>query len=295
MLINDKVMDAIRAAIPLGPLHNPANIMGIEACRKVMPSTPMVAVFDTAFHQTKPAKAYLYGVPYDFYRRLKVRRYGFHGTSHKYVSERAAVMLGRPYNEVKIITCHLGNGCSIAAVDCGKSVDTSMGMTPLEGVLMGTRAGDMDPAIIEHLIAQGNLTIDEVMSILNKKSGLIGISVVSSDMRDTLDAADAGNERAKMAVDVFCYRIRKYIGAYAAAMGGLDAVVFTAGIGENNPRLRKMILTGLEFIGIGVDDAKNNARAAEQDISLPGSKVRAYVIATNEELVIARDTLALVK
>jgi acetate kinase len=295
VLIDDEVMEAIRENVPLAPLHNPANIMGIEACRKVMPQTPMVAVFDTAFHQTMPPKAYLYGVPYDFYKRLKVRRYGFHGTSHKYVSERAAVLMGRPYGQVKIITCHLGNGCSIAAVDCGKSVDTSMGLTPLEGVLMGTRCGDIDPAIIEHLMSQGGLSIEEVMSILNKKSGLIGISGVSSDMRDTLDAAEAGNERAQAAVDVFCYRIRKYIGAYAAAMGGLDAVVFTAGIGENNPKLRKIILSGLEFLGICVDEAKNDVKMPEMDITAPGARVKAYVIATNEELVIARDTLALVK
>lgn len=295
VLINEDVMNAIKENVPLAPLHNPANIMGIEACQNVMPTTPMVAVFDTAFHQTMPAKAYLYGVPYDFYKRLKVRRYGFHGTSHKYVAERAAAMLGRPASEVKLVTCHLGNGCSIAAIDCGKSVDTSMGMTPLEGVLMGTRSGDMDPAIIEYLMSQASLSIDEVISILNKKSGLIGISGVSSDMRDTLNAADGGNERAKMAVDVFCYRIRKYIGAYAAAMGGLDAVIFTAGIGENNPRLRQMILSGLEFLGIGVDEEKNLKKMPEQDISTEGARVRAMVIATNEELVIARDTLALVQ
>ena len=295
VLITDEVMKAIQENVPLAPLHNPSNIMGIEACRQVMPGVPMVAVFDTAFHQTMPPKAFLYGIPYDFYKRLRVRRYGFHGTSHKYVSERAAAIIGKPYNKAKIVTCHLGNGCSIAAIDGGKCVDTSMGLTPLEGVLMGTRCGDMDPAIIEYLMSQDNLSIEEVMAILNKKSGLIGISTISSDMRDVLTASDEGNEKARNAVDVFCYRIRKYIGAYAAAMGGLDAVVFTAGIGENNPRLRKMICSGLEFLGIGVDDAKNSSRAAEQDISCDGCRVRTLVIATNEELVIAYDTLALVE
>ena len=294
VLINDEVMAAIQENVPLAPLHNPANIMGIQACRQVMPGVPMVAVFDTAFHQSMPPKAFLYGLPYDFYKRLRVRRYGFHGTSHKYVSERAAALIGKPVDVAKIVTCHLGNGCSIAAVDGGKSVDTSMGLTPLEGVIMGTRCGDIDPAIIEYLMGQGNLTIEEVMSILNKKSGLMGISTVSSDMRDVLSAADDGNEKAQNAVDVFCYRIRKYIGAYAAAMGGLDAVVFTAGIGENNPRLRKMICEGMDFLGIKVCDEKNLSRAAEQDISADGSTVRTLVISTNEELVIARDTLALV-
>lgn len=294
VIITDEVMDAIQENVPLAPLHNPANIMGIQACRQVMPGVPMVAVFDTAFHQSMPPKAFLYGLPYDFYKRLRVRRYGFHGTSHKYVSERAAALLGKPLEQTKIVTCHLGNGCSIAAVDGGKSVDTSMGLTPLEGVIMGTRCGDIDPAIIEYLMTQGNLSIEEVMSTLQKKSGLMGISTVSSDMRDVLSAADEGNGKAKNAVEVFCYRIRKYIGSYAAAMGGLDAVVFTAGVGENNPRLRKMICENLGFLGIGVCDEKNNIRAAEQDISSEGSLVRTLVIATNEELVIARDTLALI-
>ena len=295
VLVNDDVMAAIRAAIPLGPLHNPANIMGIEACQKVMPTTPMVAVFDTAFHQSMPDYAYIYGIPYEYYKNLNVRRYGFHGTSHRYLAERTAAFLGRPSKGLKVVTCHLGNGSSISAIKDGKCVDTSMGLTPLEGVLMGTRSGDMDPAIIEHLMSRSNLSIDEVNSMLNKKSGLIGISGVSSDMRDVLQAADDGNDRARLAVDVFCYRIRKYIGAYAAAMGGLDVVVFSAGIGENNPRLRKMIVSGLEFMGIGIDDELNGKRAAEIDISTAGATVRTLVISTNEELVIARDTLSLVK
>jgi acetate kinase len=295
MLITDEVMDAIRAAIPLGPLHNPANIMGIEACKKVMPGTPMVAVFDTAFHQTMPDYAYIYGIPYEYYKSLHIRRYGFHGTSHRYLAGRVAELLGRPSTGLRVVTCHLGNGSSIAAIKDGKCVDTSMGLTPLEGVLMGTRSGDMDPTIIEYLMNQGNMTIEQVISLLNKKSGLIGVSGVSSDMRDVLQAADDGNDRARLAVDVFCYRIRKYIGAYTAVMGGLDAIVFSAGIGENNPRLRKMIISGLEFLGVGIDDELNGKKMAELDISSADAKVRTLVIATNEELVIARDTLSLVK
>ena len=293
MLIDNKVMDVMKSVVPLGPLHMPANIMGIEACQKVMPTTPMVAVFDTGFHQTMPGKAFMYAIPYEYYTNLHVRRYGFHGTSHRYVSERAAAMLGKPAADVKVVTCHLGNGSSVAAVSGGKCVDTSMGLTPLEGLVMGTRSGDLDPAVIGHLVEHAGLSAEEVINVLNKKSGLLGISGVSSDMRDVLNAADAGNERAQLAVDMFCYRIRKYIGSYAAAMGGLDAVVFTAGIGENNPRLRSQILRGLDFLGIGIDEEKNSKRMAEQDISTPGATVRTLVISTNEELVIARDTLAL--
>ncbi len=292
VLIDEEAIQVIKDVIPLGPLHNPANLMGIQACREVMPSTPMVAVFDTAFHQTMPDYAYLYGIPYEYYEKYHVRRYGFHGTSHKYVSARAIEMLGGKPGS-KVVTCHLGNGCSVAAVSDGKVLDTSMGLTPLEGVLMGTRSGDLDPAVLETLMNNDDLSIGEMLNILNKKSGLIGISGVSSDMRDVLAAADEGNKRCQTAVNMFCYRIRKYIGAYAAAMGGLDAVVFTAGIGENNPRLRSQILHGLEFLGIGIDEAKNGQRAAELDISAPGAKVRTLVISTNEELVIARDTLAL--
>ena len=295
MLINDEVMDAIRAAIPLGPLHNPANIMGIEACQKVMPGTPMVAVFDTAFHQTMPDYAYIYGIPYEYYKTLHIRRYGFHGTSHRYLAQRTAEFMGRKSAGLRLVTCHLGNGSSITAIKDGKCMDTSMGLTPLEGVLMGTRSGDMDPTIVEYIMNNGNLTIEQVLSMLNKKSGLLGVSGVSSDMRDVLDAADAGNDRARLAVDVFCYRIRKYIGAYAASMGGLDAVVFSAGIGENNPRLRKMIVSGLEFLGIGIDDELNAKRVPEIDISSAEARTRTLVIATNEELMIARDTLALVR
>lgn len=295
MLITGEVMDAVREAIPLGPLHNPANIMGIEACQKVMPGTPMVAVFDTAFHQTMPDYAYIYGIPYEYYKTLHIRRYGFHGTSHRYLAQRTAEFLGKSPIGLRVVTCHLGNGSSICAIKDGKCVDTSMGLTPLEGVLMGTRSGDVDPTVVEYLMNRDNMTIEQVISLLNKKSGLMGISGVSSDMRDVLDASDAGNDRARLAVDVFCYRIRKYIGAYAAAMGGLDAIVFSAGIGENNPTLRRMIVSGLEFLGVGIDDEKNGKKAAELDISSAGAKVRTLVIATNEELVIARDTLALVR
>ncbi len=292
VLIDEEAIQVIKDVIPLGPLHNPANLMGIQACREVMPNTPMVAVFDTAFHQTMPDYAYLYGIPYEYYEKYHVRRYGFHGTSHKYVSARAIEMLGGKPG-LKIVTCHLGNGCSVAAVSDGKVLDTSMGLTPLEGVLMGTRSGDLDPAVLETLMNNDDLSIGEMLNILNKKSGLIGISGVSSDMRDVLAAADEGNKRCQTAVNMFCYRIRKYIGSYAAAMGGLDAVVFTAGIGENNPRLRSQILTNLDFLGIAIDEEKNTQRAAELDISAPGARVRTLVISTNEELVIARDTLAL--
>jgi acetate kinase len=295
MLIDGKVMDAIRAAIPLGPLHNPANIMGIEACQKVMPGTPMVAVFDTAFHQTMPDYAYIYGIPYEYYKTLHIRRYGFHGTSHRYLALRTAQFLGRDPKGLRIVTCHLGNGSSLAAIQDGRCVDTSMGLTPLEGVLMGTRSGDIDPTVMEYLMNRDNMSIEQVISLLNKKSGLIGISGVSSDMRDVLDAAEGGNDRARLAVDVFCYRIRKYIGAYAAAMGGLDVIVFSAGIGENNPKLRKTIVANLEYLGVGIDDELNNRKAPEIDISSAGASVRTLVIATNEELMIARDTLALVQ
>ncbi len=295
MLINEEVIETVRAYIPLGPLHNPANIMGIEACQKVMPNTPMVAVFDTAFHQTMPDYAYIYGIPYEYYQTMDIRRYGFHGTSHRYLAKRTAEFMGRPQQGLKLVTCHLGNGSSLAAIKDGKCVDTSMGLTPLEGVLMGTRSGDMDPTIVEYLMNRANMTIEQVVSMLNKKSGLIGISGVSSDMRDVLQASDEGNDRARLAVDVFCYRIRKYIGAYAAAMGGLDAIVFSAGIGENNPLLRKMIVKDLEYLGVAIDDVLNAKKASEIDISAPGAKVRTMVIGTNEELMIARDTLELVQ
>lgn len=295
MRINDEVMDAVREAIPLGPLHNPANIMGIVACQKVMPGTPMVAVFDTAFHQTMPDYAYIYGIPYEYYKKLHIRRYGFHGTSHRYLAQRTAEFMKRPPEGLRIVTCHLGNGSSICAIKDGRCVDTSMGITPLEGVLMGTRSGDIDPTVVEYLMNRDNMTVEQVISLLNKKSGLMGVSGVSSDMRDVLDSSEAGNDRARLAVDMFCYRILKYIGAYAAAMGGLDVIVFSAGIGENNPVLRKKIVSDLGFLGVGIDDELNNRKAPEIDISAPGSKVRVLVLATNEELLIARDTLALVR
>ena len=259
-----------------------------------MPNTPMVAVFDTSFHQTMPPKAYLYGLPYEYYTRLKVRRYGFHGTSHRYVSQRAADFLGKKLEDLKIITCHLGNGSSMCAVDQGKSVDTSMGMTPLEGVLMGTRSGNVDPASLQFIMKHENFDIDRMMDILNKKSGLQGVSGLSSDMRDVEDAAAEGNKQAEIALDILFYGIKKYIGSYAAVMGGVDVVVFTAGIGENSPELREGVLQNLDFMGIALDPEKNKVRGKEKDISMDGSKVRILVIPTNEELVIARDTLELV-
>ena len=294
VVIDDAVIAAIEENIPLGPLHNPANLMGIKACQAVMPGTPMVAVFDTAFHQTMPPKAYLYGVPMEYYDRLKVRRYGFHGTSHRYVSQRAAEFLGQKKEDLRIITCHLGNGSSLCAVDHGKCVDTSMGIAPLEGVLMGTRSGDLDPAVVECIANNEHLTPTETLNLLNKKSGLMGLSGVSSDMRDVYNAADEGNERAQMTLDIWAYRVKKYIGAYAAAMGGLDAVIFTAGIGENDKRSRASVCEGLEFMGIKLDPEKNNIRGVEAEISAADSKVKVWVIPTNEELAIARDTLELV-
>ncbi|NLG26093.1 MAG: acetate kinase [Clostridiales bacterium] len=294
VLIDEEVIAAIAENIALAPLHNPANLMGINACRAVMPNTPMVAVFDTAFHQTMPPRAYLYGLPIDYYRRLKVRRYGFHGTSHGYVSRRTARLLGRPAEQLKIVVCHLGNGSSITAVDGGRSVDTSMGMTPLEGVIMGTRSGSIDPSIIEQIMVRDQVPAEQVMTILNKKSGLLGLSGRSSDMRDVLNAAEAGDGQCEMALDVWAYGIRKYIGAYAAAMGGLDAVVFTAGIGENNPGLRAQILEGLSFLGIEIDRAANAAATGEANVTSPGGRVQVLVVPTDEERAIARDTLALV-
>lgn len=294
VLIDEDVLDAIRENIPLGPLHNPANLQGIEACMAVMPGKPQVAVFDTAFHQSMPPKAYLYGIDYEYYKRLKIRRYGFHGTSHRYVSQQTAKLIGRPLSELKIITCHLGNGSSLAAVSGGKCVDTSMGLTPLEGVLMGTRSGDMDPAVLQFIMNTDGVGIDEMLNILNKKSGLLGVSGFSSDMRDVLTAAEDGHERAQITVDMFCYRIRKYIGAYAAAMGGVDAIVFTAGIGENNPKLRKQICNGLDYMGITIDDELNSKKSSEDRVvSKSDSRVKTCLVSTNEELMIAQDTLAL--
>ena len=289
-IIDDACIEAIKECIPLGPLHNPANLMGIQACQAVMPTTPMVAVFDTAFHQTMPAKAFMYGIPTEYYEKYQIRRYGFHGTSHRFVSGRAAELLGKGK---KVIVCHLGNGSSLSAVVDGKCVDTSMGLTPLEGVLMGTRSGDLDPAVVECIANNENMTATQVLNMLNKKSGFLGLSGVSSDMRDVWAAANEGNEQAKLALEHWAYRISKYIGAYAAAMGGLDAVIFTAGIGENDYVARAMVCEPLKFMGIEIDEAKNKGKRDEGVISADTSKVTVMVIPTNEELAIAQDTLAL--
>ena len=293
-VINDEVIAAIEKNVQLAPLHNPANLMGIYACQKIMPNTPMVAVFDTAFHQTMPPKSYLYGVPMEYYERLRVRRYGFHGTSHRYVSQRAAEILGRPIEELRLVTCHLGNGSSMAAVQFGKSVDTSMGMTPLEGVIMGTRSGNVDPAVLQFIMNHENLDINQMLDILNKQSGFLGISSVSSDMRDVEEAAAKGDRNSQIAIDMLYQGIKKYIAAYAAVMGGVDAVIFTAGIGENGWELREGVLENMEFLGIKFDKEKNKVRGKEIEISTPDSKVKVLVVPTNEEIVIARDTLALV-
>ena len=295
VLITDEVMAAIEECNPLAPLHNPANIIGIKACQALMSGTPMVAVFDTAFHQTMPAVAYTYALPYEYYEKDKVRRYGFHGTSHKYVAQRAAVMLGKSIDELKLISCHLGNGSSITAVDGGKSVDTSMGFTPLAGLPMGTRTGDIDAGILEYLMGKYNLDIKEMLNIMNKKSGVQGISNVSSDFRDLEQAASEGNEQAALALEVFGYSVKKLIGAYAAAMGGVDAVIFTAGVGENGGTTRAAAVEGLEFMGIKIDPEKNKLRGEEIDISAGDATVRTLVIPTNEELMIALDTAALAK
>ena len=294
-LINDESMKAIEECNDLAPLHNPANLIGIRACQELMPGVPMVAVFDTAFHQTMPDVAYTYGIPYEYYEKYKVRRYGFHGTSHSYVSKRTAEIVGKPYDQMKIIVCHLGNGASISAVNCGKSVDTSMGLTPLEGLVMGTRSGDLDPAIIDFVGKKEGLSLDEMNEVLNKKSGMLGISGVSSDGRDLEAAAETGNKRAQLALDVFDYRVIKYIGAYAAAMNGVDAIEFTAGIGENNIKMRKDVCSSLTYLGVKLDEEKNNVRGEERIISADDSKVQVLLVPTNEELAIARETLALVK
>ena len=295
VLITDEVMAAIEECNPLAPLHNPANIIGIKACQAIMPGVPMVAVFDTAFHQTMPANAYMYALPYEYYENDKVRRYGFHGTSHKYVSQRAAAMLGKKPEELKLISCHLGNGSSVTAVDGGKSVDTSMGFTPLAGLPMGTRAGDLDAGILQYLMNKYNMGIDEMLNILNKKSGVQGVSGVSSDFRDLENAHKEGNERAGLAVDMFNYGVKKLIGAYAAAMGGVDAIIFTAGVGENSASQRLAIASGLEFMGVKMDAEANNTRGKEAVISAADSKVKVLLIPTNEELMIAMDTASIVK
>lgn len=295
VLLTDDVMKICAANSELAPLHQPANITGIEACRAVMPDTPMVGVFDTAFHSTMPDYAYMYALPLEFYEKYKVRRYGFHGTSHKYVSALAAEYLNNP--DAKIITCHLGNGSSISAVKGGKCVDTSMGFTPLEGVPMGTRSGDLDPAVVEYLCGKLNKTVGEVLTILNKKSGVSGVSGVSSDFRDLRAAKDAGNDRARLALDLFTYRVKKYVGSYAAALGGADAIVFTAGIGENDADVRESVATGLEYMGAKLDPEKNRARSGEpvREISAADIRVKILVIPTNEELVIARETREIVE
>ena len=295
VLITEEVMAAIEECNPLAPLHNPANIIGIKACQALMPDTPMVAVFDTAFHQTMPAAAYMYALPYEYYEKDKVRRYGFHGTSHKYVTQRAAEMLGKPIESLKLISCHLGNGSSIAAVDGGKSVDTSMGFTPLAGLPMGTRCGDIDAGILQYLMNKYGMDIDKMLNVLNKKSGVEGLSCVSSDFRDLENAAAEGNEKAELAQKKFAYEVRKYVGAYAAAMGGVDAVIFTAGVGENDKVIRAMACQGLEFMGLKLDETANDVRGKETVISAADSKVKVLLIPTNEELMIAIDTAALAK
>lgn len=294
VLINDIVIKHIKECSDLAPLHNPAHLMGIEACIEKMPHTPMVAVFDTAFHQSMPARAYIYGVPYEWYEKHKVRRYGFHGTSHKYVSEKTAEFLGLDYHNSKIIVCHLGNGSSISAIKNGQCIDTSMGLTPLEGLIMGTRSGDIDPAIIEYISKREDLDIQSILNVLNKKSGVLGISGVSSDFRDLLDADLGGHERSKLARLAFAYRVMKYVGAYCAAMNGVDAVSFCAGVGENAKFIRGMIVKHLEFLGVELDEEANNICGKEVVISTPDSKVKVCVIPTNEELVIARDTKSIV-
>ena len=292
-IITEAVMKALEKCTPLAPLHNPPNIIGIEACTKIMPNVPQVAVFDTAFHQTMPPKAYMYALPYECYEQDRIRKYGFHGTSHKYVAGEAAKYLGKKPEELKIVTCHLGNGSSITAVDGGKCVDTSMGFTPLDGVPMGTRTGSMDPAVVTYLVNKG-MSAKEVDNLMNKKSGVQGVSGVSSDFRDLTAAAEEGNERAKLALDMFAYQVKKYIGSYAAAMGGIDAVVFTAGVGENDAQTRAAIVDGLEFMGIKIDPEKNAVRGTV-DISADGAAVKTLVIPTNEELMIAIDTCRLVE
>lgn len=296
VVITDEVVKTIEECNDLAPLHNPANLIGINSCKEIMPNVPMVAVFDTAFHQTMPKKAFLYGLPYEYYDKYKVRRYGFHGTSHDFVSNRAAEMLGKKREDLNIVVCHLGNGASVSAVKAGKSVDTSMGLTPLEGLIMGTRSGDMDPAIITFLAEKENISAKDVIDICNKKSGMLGLSNgVSSDFRDLAAAEESGNEYAKDALETYAYRVAKYIGAYAIGMQGLDAVVFTAGIGENNISLRARICEYLSIFDTKIDDEKNNIRGEEAIVSTEDSKVKIMVIPTNEELAIARETVALVK
>ncbi|MBQ2865134.1 MAG: acetate kinase [Clostridia bacterium] len=294
VLITAESKKAIEECIPLAPLHNPANLTGIEACEEVMPGVPQVAVFDTAFHAKMPKQSYIYAIPYEYYTKYGIRRYGFHGTSHRYVSEQCAKAMGKDIKDLRIITCHLGNGSSVSAVKGGISVDTTMGLTPLEGLPMGTRSGNIDPAIVETICEREGISVKEALNILNKKSGVLGVSGVSSDFRDLCAAADEGNERAALAIDMFIYSVKKFIGAYAAAMGGVDAIVFTAGVGENDKEFRLAMTEGLEFMGVKVDPVKNDIRGKLADITADGATVKTFVIPTNEELVIAMDTEAIV-
>lgn len=290
VLITPAVMEALEECAKIAPLHNPPNIQGIEACDAIMPKVPQVAVFDTAFHQTMPAEAFLYGLPYEAYTELGVRRYGFHGTSHKYVAQRVAELMGKHMSDLRIISCHLGNGSSVAAIKAGRSIDTSMGFTPLSGLIMGTRCGDIDPAIVPFLMDKWDMTYHEIDAIMNKKSGVFGISGVSNDFRVIEEAAEEGNKRAQLALDMFHYKVRSTIGAYAAVMGGVDVIVFTAGIGENGIGNRDAICNGLEYLGTRLDRERNNVRGKETEISVEGSKVKIFVVPTNEEIMIARDT-----
>jgi len=292
--ITDEVIKTLDECSELAPLHNPPNIMGIEACEQLMPDVPMVGVFDTAFHQTLPDYAYIYPIPYEYYEKYGVRKYGFHGTSHKFVAQRAAQILGKPYEKLKIITCHLGNGASITAVDKGKSVETSMGFTPLEGLAMGTRCGNIDSAIITFIMEKENINAEQASDILNKRSGVLGISGISSDFRDLEQAAQKGNKRAQLAIDVFAYRVKKFIGSYAAVMNGVDAIVFTAGLGENSISMRKKICEGLSYLGVKLDNEANNIRGKERIISKPDARVKVLVVPTNEELMIAREAVDII-
>lgn len=295
VLIDGKVMEALEECVKLAPLHNPPNIIGINACKELMPSTPMVAVFDTAFHQTLPEEAYMYALPYELYTKYGVRKYGFHGTSHRFVSMTAAEMMGKKPEDIKMITCHLGNGASLAAIKGGKSVDTTMGFTPLAGVVMGTRCGDIDPAIVPFLVKEAGMSIEEADALMNKKSGVLGLSELSSDFRDIENAAKEGNKKAQLALDVFDYRVRTAIGTYVAALNGVDAIIFTAGLGENSASNRAAICEGLTYLGIKIDPEKNGQRGEALEISTPDSKVKVFVIPTDEELMIARDTKEIVE
>ncbi len=293
-LMTDEVVKTVEECIDLAPLHNPPTLVGYNACKELMPDTPMVGVFDTAFHQTMPPEAFIYGLPYEYYEKYGLRRYGFHGTSHKFVAERCAELMGKDIKDLKIITCHLGNGASITAVEGGKSIETSMGLSPLEGLIMGTRSGSLDPTCIEFIMKKEGLTFNETMQVINKKSGVLGISGVSSDFRDIEKAADEGNERAQLALKKFCHKVESFIGSYIACMNGVDAIVFTAGLGENDDRVRNAIMSHFGFMGIEIDQDANNMHGEERKISTENSNVEVYVIPTNEELAICRDTVEII-